>query len=103
MSTTTPTIDALRGSLDGRVIQPGDGDYDEARAVFYGGGGKRPAAVARGGEDGGIPRGGGGAPGAGGGAPGRGGGGSPPGSGLFRRGGGPGFRGKPDRGHPWGA
>jgi FAD/FMN-containing dehydrogenase len=47
MSTTTSTIDALRGSLDGRVIQPGDGDYDEARAVFYGGVDKRPAAIAR--------------------------------------------------------
>jgi FAD/FMN-containing dehydrogenase len=47
MSTTTTTIDALRGSLEGRVIQPGDDGYDEARAVFYGGIDKHPAAIAR--------------------------------------------------------
>jgi len=47
MATTTPTIDALSDSLDGRVIRPDDGDYDDARAVFYGGIDKRPAAIAR--------------------------------------------------------
>jgi FAD/FMN-containing dehydrogenase len=47
MSTTTSTIDALRSTLDGRVIQPGDDDYDQAREVFYGGIDKRPAAIAR--------------------------------------------------------
>ncbi len=47
MSTTTTTIDALRDTLDGRVIRPGDDDYDSAREVFYGGIDKRPAAIAR--------------------------------------------------------
>src|SRR5262249_51342210 len=40
-------IDELRGSLQGRVIAPGDADFDEARAVFYGGFDRRPAAIAR--------------------------------------------------------
>ena len=47
MSTTASTVDLLRTSLDGRVIQPDDADYDEAREVFYGGIDKRPAAIAR--------------------------------------------------------
>ena len=40
---------ALRLSKDveGRVIAPGDAEYDEARAVFYGGLDKRPAAIVR--------------------------------------------------------
>jgi FAD/FMN-containing dehydrogenase len=44
---TTTTIDALRNSLDGRLIQPGDSDYDAARDVFYGGIDKRPGVIAR--------------------------------------------------------
>ena len=47
MSTSTATIDTLRGSLEGRVIGPADGDYDAAREVFYGGIDKRPAVIAR--------------------------------------------------------
>ena len=40
---------ALRLSKDvaGRVIAPGDPDYDDARAVFYGGFDRRPAAIVR--------------------------------------------------------
>ena len=40
---------ALRLSKDvqGRVIEPGDPEYDEARAVFYGGLDKRPAVIVR--------------------------------------------------------
>ena len=40
---TTVSIDRLRDGLDGRVIVPGDADYDEARVVTYGGIDKRPA------------------------------------------------------------
>jgi len=47
MSTATTTIDALKDTLDGHVIRPGDDDYDAAREVFYGGIDKRPAAIAR--------------------------------------------------------
>jgi FAD/FMN-containing dehydrogenase len=47
MSTSTATIDALRDSLEGRVIGPADGDYDAEREVFYGGIDKRPAVIAR--------------------------------------------------------
>jgi FAD/FMN-containing dehydrogenase len=37
----------LGKDVDGRVFAPGDPDYDEARAVFYGGYDKRPAAIVR--------------------------------------------------------
>jgi FAD/FMN-containing dehydrogenase len=37
----------LSKEVDGRVIAPDDPDYDEARAVFYGGLDKRPAAIVR--------------------------------------------------------
>ena len=47
VSTSTATIDALRESLEGRVLEPTDGDYDTTRDVFYGGIDKRPAAIAR--------------------------------------------------------
>jgi FAD/FMN-containing dehydrogenase len=50
MSTNT-AIDALHGSLEGRVIRPADDDYDAAREVFYGGIDKRPAAIARAASD----------------------------------------------------
>jgi FAD/FMN-containing dehydrogenase len=48
MSTiTTPAIaDALAG-LDGRLIKPGDQDYDAARASFVGGIDMHPAAIVR--------------------------------------------------------
>ena len=39
--TATPTtnfsIDRLRDGLEGRVILPGDSDYDEARTIMLGG------------------------------------------------------------------
>lgn len=44
---TTISIPELRASLDGRVIAPDDGGYDEARAVFYGGIDRRPAVIVR--------------------------------------------------------
>jgi FAD/FMN-containing dehydrogenase len=40
-------ISELRATLSGRVITPGDVDYDAARAVFYGGNDRRPALIAR--------------------------------------------------------
>src|SRR2546423_2314101 len=44
---TSDVIATLRGSLQGRVIAPGDDDYDTARTIFYGGFDRRPAAIAR--------------------------------------------------------
>jgi FAD/FMN-containing dehydrogenase len=41
------SIPRLRADLGGRVIGPGDGEYDEARALFYGGFDHRPAAIIR--------------------------------------------------------
>ncbi|HEY7280710.1 MAG TPA: FAD-dependent oxidoreductase, partial [Actinomycetota bacterium] len=40
-------LGALRGSMQSRVVAPDDDDYDEARAIFYGGFDARPAAIAR--------------------------------------------------------
>ena len=37
----------LSKDIEGRVIAPGDPDYDDARAVFYGGFDRRPAAIVR--------------------------------------------------------
>jgi FAD/FMN-containing dehydrogenase len=48
--TATPTtfsIDRLREGLEGRVIVPGDSDYDEARTVTFGGIDPRPGAIVR--------------------------------------------------------
>ena len=36
----------LRGSLAGRVVEPGDPEYDKLRVVFLGGVDRRPAAIA---------------------------------------------------------
>jgi FAD/FMN-containing dehydrogenase len=43
----TIPVDALRSAVKGRVIGPGEDDYDEARTVFYGGPDRKPAAIAR--------------------------------------------------------
>ena len=44
--TATELIPRL-GEMRGRVIQPGDAEYDGARAVFYGGFDHRPAVIVR--------------------------------------------------------
>ncbi|MEV7968966.1 FAD-binding oxidoreductase [Sphaerisporangium sp. NPDC088356] len=41
------TISSLRAALNGRVIEPNDDGYDQARAVYYGGFDRRPAAIVR--------------------------------------------------------
>ncbi|WP_405142068.1 FAD-binding oxidoreductase [Sphaerisporangium sp. NBC_01403] len=41
------TLSRLRTALTGRVIEPDDDGYDRARAVYYGGFDRRPAAVIR--------------------------------------------------------
>ena len=45
--TTTFSIDRLRDGLEGRVIVPGDSDYDEARTIMLGGIDRHPAAIVR--------------------------------------------------------
>ena len=47
VSPTTISIDQLRDGLTGRVIAPGDSDYDEARTVVAGGIDSQPAAIVR--------------------------------------------------------
>jgi FAD/FMN-containing dehydrogenase len=48
ITTTEQTwVDALRRQLHGRVIVPGDGEYDEMRALFIGTMERHPAAIAR--------------------------------------------------------
>ena len=48
-SSTQPVSSSLQplSGIDGRVIAPEHPDYDQARAVFYGGIDKRPAAIVR--------------------------------------------------------
>jgi hypothetical protein len=51
LSTSDPTtiisIPKLRGALNGRVIAPGDPDYDQARTVFVGGIDRHPVVTSR--------------------------------------------------------
>jgi FAD/FMN-containing dehydrogenase len=45
--TIETALSALSSGLSGRLIRPGDADYDTARAVMYGGFDKRPSAIVR--------------------------------------------------------
>jgi FAD/FMN-containing dehydrogenase len=49
MNSTTAdgVIEELRAKLDGRVITPEDGAYEQARGVFYGSHNRRPAVIVR--------------------------------------------------------
>jgi FAD/FMN-containing dehydrogenase len=47
MTSKTLTFDALRSGLAGRIILPGDADYDASRTVMYGGIDKKPAVIVR--------------------------------------------------------
>jgi len=49
-SLSSRTTAQLSARLKGRLIQPGDNDYDEARAIFLGGFDCRPALIARPGD-----------------------------------------------------
>lgn len=42
---TTLSIANIRSTFNGRVIAPGDAEYDKARTVFYGGVDRRPAVI----------------------------------------------------------
>jgi len=44
---TTISIPDIRKEFQGRVIAPGDTEYDKARTVFYGGVDRRPAVIIR--------------------------------------------------------
>ena len=46
-TTSTLSISELSADLKGRVIAPGDAEYDKARTIFYGGFERKPAAVVR--------------------------------------------------------
>jgi FAD/FMN-containing dehydrogenase len=46
-SSSSPSTVNLRTALRGRVIEPGDADYDAMRTIFLGGFDRRPAAIAR--------------------------------------------------------
>ncbi len=47
MPLETTMFETLRAGLTGRLIGPQDGDYDQARTVFYGGFDHRPAGIVR--------------------------------------------------------
>ena len=47
MGVTSRSLTRLGDDLEGRVITPGEPDYDGARAVFYGGADPRPGLIAK--------------------------------------------------------
>jgi FAD/FMN-containing dehydrogenase len=53
---STISIPRLRDEFDGRVIAPGDPDYDQVRAPFYGGVDRHPAVIVRPADAAGVAR-----------------------------------------------
>jgi FAD/FMN-containing dehydrogenase len=49
-------IPTLRAELDGQVLTPDDGGYDQARTIFYGGFDQRPGAIVRPADESGVAR-----------------------------------------------
>ncbi len=47
MKDLSSSLSRLRAALDGRVITPGDPEYDRARTIFIGGIDRRPAVIVR--------------------------------------------------------
>jgi FAD/FMN-containing dehydrogenase len=47
MTTASPALDDVRATIRGRIVTPGDDDYDELRGVSYGGNDRHPAAIVR--------------------------------------------------------
>ncbi|HEU4866032.1 MAG TPA: FAD-binding oxidoreductase [Actinomycetota bacterium] len=47
VSPSSISISKLRADVDGRVIAPEDAEYEQARALFYGGMDRHPAAIVR--------------------------------------------------------
>src|SRR4051794_27635462 len=59
VQTTRPgtlAVDELRGRFRGRVIAPGDADYDAMRVVMYGGIDRHPAVIIRVADDDDVAR-----------------------------------------------
>lgn len=44
---TDVDLSPLRSDLTGRIIEPGDGEYEDGKTVFYGGEERRPVAITR--------------------------------------------------------
>jgi FAD/FMN-containing dehydrogenase len=50
------SVPTLRAELDGQVLGPDDGGYDQARTIFWGGFDQRPGAIVRPADESGVAR-----------------------------------------------